>query len=426
MRDKPGSRGSVHMLSCDACDSDASALVGCHCTSLRPEERMLWTVVALMGCAVISVAQIPKYNESCVRGTYPPSPEKKVKTYVVNLDLPPEQRWTHVVEDKAVQIRNILAEFKKYALDWSPKAQGVIDWVDKNFPTLDKTLPYPFPGEMTGISKASGLKLGEVVLYNLFYEFFTVCTSIVAEDPTGKLFHARNLDFGLFLGWDIKNNTWDISEFLRPLIVNIEYTRGGKTLFKGVHFAGYVGILTAVKPTLFTLSMDERFNADGGFIGIMEWVLGDHSGSWMGFLTRRVMENATSYEEARDWLTQTEMLAPAYFILGGNQSGEACVITRAREKTLDVWPMASAGGWYILETNYDHWEKPMVLDDRRTPANKCMHKLTKQNVSVSGLFDVLSSIPVLNKLTTYTALMQVDSGHLETWIQYCKDPCFPW
>ena len=27
---------------------------------------------------------------------------------------------------------------------------------------------------------------GEVVLFNIFYEFFTVCTSIVAEDPNGK------------------------------------------------------------------------------------------------------------------------------------------------------------------------------------------------------------------------------------------------
>ena len=29
--------------------------------------------------------------------------------------------------------------------------------------------------------------LGEVVLYNIFYEVFTVCTSIVAEDKTGSL-----------------------------------------------------------------------------------------------------------------------------------------------------------------------------------------------------------------------------------------------
>ena len=41
---------------------------------------------------------------------------------------------------------------------------------------------------------------GEIVLYNIFYEIFTVCTSIVARNENGKMFHARNLDFGLFMG----------------------------------------------------------------------------------------------------------------------------------------------------------------------------------------------------------------------------------
>lgn len=44
--------------------------------------------------------------------------------------------------------------------------------------------------------------------------------------------------------------------------------------------------------------------------------------SWVNFLTRNVLEHALSYNEAKDKLTQTEILAPAYFILGGNKSGE--------------------------------------------------------------------------------------------------------
>ena len=42
----------------------------------------------------------------------------------------------------------------------------------------------------------------------------------------------------------------------------------------------------------------------------------------MGFLTRSVLENATSFSEAKTKLANTTMLAPAYFILGGNRSGE--------------------------------------------------------------------------------------------------------
>lgn len=44
-----------------------------------------------------------------------------------------------------------------------------------------------------------------------------------------------------------------------------------------------------------------------------------------------------SYEEAKTILTNTKVLAPAYFILGGNKSGEGCVITRDREQSLDIY-----------------------------------------------------------------------------------------
>lgn len=74
------------------------------------------------------------------------------------------------------------------------------------------------------------MPLGEIVLYNIFYEIFTVCTSIVAEDTQGKLYHARNLDFGLFLGWNPKTHQWAITEKLRKMIVNINWKKNGKVV----------------------------------------------------------------------------------------------------------------------------------------------------------------------------------------------------
>lgn len=368
----------------------------------------------------------PKTKDTCINNAYPPSSSNKVETFIVNLDLPPEQRWTNVVKDKGPQIKLLLETIKNFAKTIGPRATKVIGFLDQYGETMDKTLPQPFAGEMRGISNATGLQLGEIVLYNIFYEVFSVCTSIIAEDPSGKLFHARNLDFGLLLGWDLKNDTWAVTEVLRPLVVNIDYQKQQKTVFRAVHFAGYIGILTGIKPGIFTLTMNERFGLDGGYIGILEWLLGKRTGQWMGFLTRNTLENANSYEEAKDMLSKTEMLSPAYYILGGNSSGQGCVITRSREKADDVWEMKNANGWYILETNYDHWTAPLVIDDRRTPAHTCMNNLTQQAVSIKGIFNVLSSKPVLNKLTTYTALMQVNEGHMETWLQYCPDPCWPW
>lgn len=62
------------------------------------------------------------------------------------------------------------------------------------------SLPYPFYEEMVGIATFSGMPLSLVTLYNIFYEAFTLCTSIIAQDPEGHLYHGRNLDTGVFLG----------------------------------------------------------------------------------------------------------------------------------------------------------------------------------------------------------------------------------
>jgi len=58
------------------------------------------------------------------------------------------------------------------------------------------------------------------------------------------------------------------------------------------------------------------------FVGIIKWLLGDHSGSWMSFLTRQTLEDATSYQQAKHLLTNTTLIAPVYFILGGTKPDE--------------------------------------------------------------------------------------------------------
>uniref|UniRef100_A0A3P8RTR5 Acid ceramidase n=1 Tax=Amphiprion percula TaxID=161767 RepID=A0A3P8RTR5_AMPPE len=341
-----------------------------------------------------------QYTEDCRTEMYPPKgPTYRgaVGWYTVDLDLPPNKRWTALITDK------------------------------KTDPLMVETLPSPFNDEIKGIADISGIHLGEVVLFNIFYEVFTVCTSVVAEDDKGNVFHGRNLDFGLFLGWDVKNKSWSISEKLKPLVVNLDFKRNNQTVFKSTNFAGYVGMLTGIKPHIFSLTMNERFSLDGGYIGILEWILGQRDGMWMSFLTRSVLENANSYEEAKHRLAETKMLAPAYFILGGNRTGQGCIITRSRLLSIDVLEIdVKLGRWYVLETNYDHWKEPLFLDDRRTPAMKCMNQTTQTNISLKTMYDVLSTKPVLNKLTTYTTLMQVSEGKLESYIRDCPDPCMPW
>ena len=142
----------------------------------------------------------------------------------------------------------LIAYIKEFILKFSPKLQKVLDLVDGNLGYIAGTLPAPYGDEIISIANTTGINLGEVVLYNIFYEIFTLCTSIVAADEQGNVVHGRNLDFGLFLGWDIKNDTWKLSELLRPLIVNINYTKAGVLQYKTVSFVGFVGVITGVRP----------------------------------------------------------------------------------------------------------------------------------------------------------------------------------
>ena len=152
------------------------------------------------------------------------------------------------------------------------------------------------------------------------------------------------------------------------------------------------------------------------------------------------------YDTAVKTLSTTPLIAPCYYIVGGPGPKQViffyffqdyfefeikllflkgAVITRNRENSADVWNLGTNNTWFLAETNYDHWKAPLFIDDRITPCNNCMNKLGQDNFDFAGLFNVLSSKPVLNKLTVYTALIETQTGRMETYIQYCKTPCWP-
>ncbi|XP_068961064.1 acid ceramidase [Petaurus breviceps papuanus] len=385
--------------------------------------------VAALATACVLAQQAPPWTESCRKATYPPSgPTYRgpVPWYTINLDLPPYKRWHEVVTDNSAGLRNIIQNVKNMVNSFFPSGK-FMKMVDERMPSMIGDLPWPFEEELKGIADVSKIPLGEILSFNIFYELFTICTAIIAEDKQGHLLHARNMDFGVFLGWNMNNNSWTVTENLKPISVNLNFQKNNRTVFKATSFAGYVGTLTGMKPGVFSLTLNERFNSDGGYLGVLEWMLGRRDDMWIGFLMRTVLENATSYEDAKNLLTKTKLLAPAYFILGGNRSEEGCLITRARKSTLDVYELKPAEGrWFLVETNYDHWKAPFFLDDRRKPATICLNQTTRENISLASLYDVLSTKPVLNKLTVYTTLIDVNKDVFESYLRDCPDPCIGW
>jgi len=378
--------------------------------------------------AAVAVAPPPPFADNCIVGLekiYPGAIQ--APWYTVDLDKDPSERWVEVATAYKQNITVLIGVIKEFIYGMTGST-SIIDWVDNNMAAWDQKLPYPYNAEIASIAQVTGIPEGEIVLYNIFYEIFTVCTSIVAQDNNNKLYHARNLDFGLFLGWDVNTHDWAVTEKLREIIININWIRNGQTVYKSVNFAGYIGIYNGVKKNGFTVTANERFSINGGFIGIFQWLMENSTASLMSLLVRETFETVDTYEDAVAKLSVTPIMAPVYYIVGGKNSNEGQIIVRGRANVAGVVNLnvSDPNGWYILETNYDPWKKPLYLDDRRTPGNACMQRLTRDYVGFEGIFNVLSSTTNFNKLTAYTVLMQVDDGTLETYIQKCPDPCWAW
>ena len=120
--------------------------------------------------------------------------------FTINLDLEPEERWLNVTKKYAQYSLEIAAGLRKKIPGFAfPLAERLALCITKHFPE-------PYPEEMKGVSKALNISLAETILLNILYDLSAFCTSIVAQDKEGNIFHGRNLDY-------------DFSEILRNISV---------------------------------------------------------------------------------------------------------------------------------------------------------------------------------------------------------------
>ncbi|XP_071113649.1 N-acylethanolamine-hydrolyzing acid amidase-like [Haliotis cracherodii] len=320
------------------------------------------------------------------------------QAFTVNLDLAPAQRWGHVV-----------TKFSKLAKDAhkvieSLVPEDAIPLVEEIGRELDSYLPMEYADEMRGIATAMNTSLGDIVLVNLAYDITAFCTSIVCQDSKGQIWHARNLDYSY-------------GDILRSITIKVDFQKGGQTVYTGVTFAGYVGLLTGQRPQAFTVTVDERDQGQW-WMNLLIAIL-DQTAKPLSLLVRDVLATSTTYADAVDTLSSTDTEADAYFIVGGAKSGEGVVITKSRIGADDLWYMNEAApGWFIVETNYDHWVPPPTDDNRRDPAVNAMKAMGQGNISVTSLYNVISTHPVLNNKTVYSIVMSAaQPTTLTSWIR---------
>ncbi|XP_067894767.1 N-acylethanolamine-hydrolyzing acid amidase-like isoform X2 [Heterodontus francisci] len=304
----------------------------------------------------------------------------------VSLEMPPAQRWEPVLKHyDAARFRRMV-----HQVIYSIAPKWVISIIEQLAPQLGLILPQPYEAEIQGISKALGLRLGDGLLINLVYEISGFCTSIVAQDSRGNIYHGRNLDY-------------QFSDILRSLTVDLQFVKNGQIIYTGTTFVGFVGLWTGQSPNKFTISGNARVRGEWWKTMIAALLKRNPPPSW---LIRDTLLEAADFQAALRKLANSPITANVYYILGGVKPTEGVIITRNLSGPVDIWPlMPMKGQWYRVETNYDHWKAPPPFDDRRTPAVRALNATGQDNINLHALFKVLSIKPVLNNFTVYTTLM---------------------
>ena len=383
--------------------------------------------------------------------------------YRLDLDQPASTRWDHIAKDYKDKVPAVIAYFKTVIPGWAlPLIEGVAAKLNSYFKEYGE--------EMAGMATALGISRGEVVLLNLVMQLESIgvncsnwnetgptrkddpgckavdpsqkwcychkahaaghvradgvatfglhahgrrgdesrsgsgdddvagapglCTSIVAQRPDGVVVHGRNLD-------------WNLPKAMREMLVDIDFVKGGKTLFRASGAPGIAGVLHGLSHAGggWSATIDARGKGGKLLTNILQGLL-VHSMTPSQHL-RKVLEEASGYDDAVTKLAATPQIDENYFIVAGAKPGEGAVLSRGRERAVDIWRLAPSqpGGWYRLQTNYDHWNPAPVADDRRTPGNALMHTLGQPGVSAHAMWGVITTWPIFNMHTDVSVVL---------------------
>lgn len=307
-----------------------------------------------------------------------------LKKYTIDLDKAPEDRWTEVVKDHKTYVKGILAILKGMFSNEGSKA------------LLDAAVVSDeIKGEMQGVANVvgGGATWKDALMGTMFYELSAVsvdlpeewkvvnkqaCTGIVAQNSNGTVFHARNQDY---------------PPPFAPLQFDGTFVKDGKVVFEGTSFAGIVGIGgTCMSPGGFSISIDAR---DSFKPSVTDAVTYAKAGALSApLITREACARGGDFESAIDYLSTTPMIDPLYFIVAGAKPGEGAIVSRNATADADVWRLKDGypkeNPFYVVETNYDHWEDAPSSDDRRKDAICIMEEIGADNINMDTLKQVIS------------------------------------
>lgn len=253
------------------------------------------------------------------------------------------------------EIRDLIGEVHHHVLYGQP---GVIGWGIRGAArgaaaVMNAYVPDRYRKEMQGVARAAGVSYWDIVLVNCFDDilanlrllgamFGRLGCSVLALGPertaTGRLVCGRNLDY--FVAGSVADDAWAATNYMKEHLVTVEYAPRDRFSFIGVGWPGLVGSFTGLSASAVAVaSLTVRT------------IVNRPLATPAPFLYRRILEEATSLEQAVGALRGARRTQANNVLLASGLEGTAAVV----EYT--PWRLAVRGlqdGWLVATNHFSH------------------------------------------------------------------------
>jgi len=281
----------------------------------------------------------------------------------INLDLPPEDRWTDEINShRAAHVRwaqNCPQALDRYGRD------RVDRWIKAQW------IPEDYKREMQGMVKAvdnANYTYECVFMQNMLYDSAGfdnsiivptvsepgqphMCSGVLAAEPDGTVIHGRNADWGHAQGTAAYGS------------IDLTVTRGGKPLYRSMMNPPLIGLHSGMSLGPGAWSIEQNTRAEYGLDPDENIDWAEKGGQNSFLIARYLMEQGLNYSTALRQFAKMKWSSRQYLIMAGAGPWEGAVITIDPALSYqNVAVLSPANRPFMYQLNSDSWIPPH--DDR--------------------------------------------------------------
>ena len=312
----------------------------------------------------------------------------KWKEITIDLSKPPDRRWEQLSEFRE-GMNALINFFSGEILELVPA-----EYLDLLHFYVDHQMEAEHAEELLGISEVAGIPLKKIMIGNLYYDALKIvlgCSAFSIMTDSGPV-HGRNLD------WYSNDNDLSTHSLVTRFI-------NGNNEYLTVGWPGFTGCLSGMAPGKFSISLNAVMSSEPSELA--EPVV---------YLIRKVLENASGFEEAVQILSDTNIASDCLLMVCGTKESEMAVIERTPSKS----KVRFAQNGRIMVTNDYKLFNPSeetsieVLSETSCGRYDRMDVLLKQGISSNAdVHRVLSDYEVKMGITMQQMCFHSKTGKFE-------------